>query len=136
MVKTMPISLYHYTNSRGFRSIQSTNLMLPSGLGRRGFATHGSGQYFSDLPPTGLLSRIEYSYALFNSPRVQHKVKNWLLIDVSHLPVKKVQDIYTNRITSSRKAAVSHFGIYLIERSTPLMVHIINQGQTLFHLGS
>lgn len=132
----MPIALYHYTNSKGFNSIQATNLMLPSGLGRRGFATHGPGQYFSDLPPTGLLTKIEYSYALFNSARVQHKVKNWLLIDVSHLPVKRVQDIYTKNITSSRKAAVSQFGIYLIERSTPLMVHIINQGQTVFHTGS
>jgi len=111
----------------------STQMLLPS-TGVGGFATHGSGQYFTDLPPTGLLNAEEYSRALFNSPRVQHKVRYWVRINVAGLGVERVRGIYIDNRPSDRQAPVAGYSIYLKRHTLPLPIggRIDSFGATTF----
>jgi hypothetical protein len=105
-----------------------------NGGGGGGDATYGAGQYFTDLPPRALLTRREYSYALFRSFRVQHKVANWLLIDVSDLPVVRVNAIYSDEIDWRRRERVRRYGVYLNAGGVPLPIRgrLVGSGRTVF----
>jgi hypothetical protein len=127
--------LYHYTDEAGLEGILETQTLWasPAGVGD-GFATHGPGQYLTDLPPTGLLSRSNYSQALFNSPVPRRKVEYWLRIDIRELAIRRVRDLYTNNIRADRRAAIATLGIYLRTGSgaLPLEGRIMGYGRTAF----
>jgi len=122
--------LYHYTDGLGLAGILSSEEILAS----TAHATFGQGQYFTDLPPAGLLTSKEYSVALFRSANVESKVTDWVEIDVQGLPVERVADIYKSKIALSRRGAVEGYGIWLVRNNAPLDVHgrIVGSGTTTF----
>ena len=122
--------LYHYTDAAGADGIVKSEVILSSSE----HATFGAGQYFSDLPPTGLLTQKEYSNSLFRSSNVQQKVTNWVAIDVSGLAVVRAGNIYKDKIAAARRPAVAMYGIWLHPSAESLSVagRIIDAGTTKF----
>ena len=121
--------LYHYTNEEGFNGIRSSLYIYPGTNNE-----YGLGVYLTDLPPSGLLTRSEYSAALFGKPYVVDKVKYWILIDVTQeTGLRRARGIYTNDIDPSRKSSVAAFGIFLVPgRGISIAGRVVAAGQTAF----
>ena len=109
------IALYHYTSPDGLQGILFDHAIRPD-LQEGPRAAYGHGQYFTDLPPTGLLTKPEHTSALFRQPfgRQQQKTESWLLIDLTVFPVRRVGGIYLDRIDTIRAASVANCGVFLL----------------------
>ncbi len=118
--KRPPQVLFHYTDPAGTAAILASGFLAASSED----AAFGPGQYFTDLPPTGLLTQKEYSLALFRigTGRALQKVIDWLAIDVAGLPVQRVRSIYKDKIASARRATVAAYGIWLLRGTSALPV--------------
>ncbi len=128
-----PRYLYHYTDERGFNGIRATGVLNPSRGGPGdGYATHGAGQYLTDLPPDGVFSQGGYSHALYNSSRVQRKVEYWLRIDVTALAVERVRGVYAENIEGAGQTGAAGYSIYLRRGNEPVQIRITDSGRTTF----
>ncbi|HDX4048686.1 TPA: RHS repeat protein [Enterobacter soli] len=94
-VEPVPQILYHYTNKKSLKLILESKQLNPSlKVNNRKDASHGDGQYFSDLKPhTRTNSQLSRSF--LGTPDYGKRFKRYIAIDVSDLYIHKGRrDVY------------------------------------------
>ncbi|MCM3042237.1 hypothetical protein M3201_21500 [Paenibacillus motobuensis] len=97
--------LYHYTDEKGYNGILSSKVIFPSlkAINPRD-AWYADGQYFTDIVPN-TMSRDDLSYVFYRNTRQAYRLKYYVAVDVSGLPLKKGRD-----------------GVYVTPNKNPLFI--------------
>jgi RHS repeat-associated protein len=109
-----PKVLFHYTSAGGFASIMASQYIRPSIQQSPDdkTAAYGSGQYFTDLPPSVASTRTKYemSYALYSIPYQSPKVMYVVAVDVTNIAISRKASIFTS---SSAPKYSPTYGVFL-----------------------
>ena len=128
--KAKTLDLYHYTDSQSMAGILSSQQILPS----TDEVKYGAGQYFTDLPPTSLLTRPELATALYNNATLVYKTDYWVKVEVPSSEIFRVSDVVWQKLSVAIQPTVKKYGIYRRAGSHTFSIvnRLIDSGETSF----